>query len=322
MEPAPYTPPPFMGNGHIQSIFPSLFRKVTDLEYTRERIPTPDGDFLDLDWAPLNTGKGPGSNKLAIISHGLEGCAHRAYVKGMARAVNTAGWDALAWNYRGCSGEDNATLRFYHNGATDDLAQVIQHAGDKGNYKEIALVGFSLGGNLSLVHLGRDNVDPRVSRAIVFSVPCDLFAAARTLALPQNRIYMKRFLRMLRGKIQAKAQKFPGAIDDAGYEEITDFKGFDDRYTAPIHGFKSAEDYWEQCSSIQYLPHINRPCRIINAMNDPFLSRECYPIAQAGYNENIQLSMPKSGGHVGFIKFNSQGRYWSEQQAVDFLTAF
>ncbi len=307
-----YTPPFLLGNGHIQTIYPVLFRKIPPLTYTRERITTPDNDFLDLDWSPI------GRRKLAIISHGLEGNTTRTYVKAMVQALNAGGWDCLAWNYRSCSGEPNRQLRSYHNGATDDLALVIDHATRTNEYEEVALVGFSLGGNLTLVHLGRDQVDPLVKKAVVFSVPCDLAASATVLTKPSNRLYMKRFLVMLHQKIRAKMAIMPHALDDSGYERITNFKEFDDRYTAPIHGFKNAQDYWEKCSSRQFIPNVKIQCLIINAQNDPFLPPECFPVAEANHNPNITLKMPKSGGHVGFIAFN-QGQYWSEQETLRFL---
>ena len=307
-----YCPPFLFGNGHIQTIYPVLFRKAPSLVYTRERISTLDDDFLDLDWSTI------GSNRLVIISHGLEGNTTRTYVKAMVQAVNDGGWDALAWNYRSCSGEPNRQLRSYHNGATDDLARVIDHA-KKGGYKEIALVGFSLGGNLTLVHLGRDQVDPLVRKAVVFSVPCDLAASAGVLAKPANTLYMKRFLVLLHQKIKDKMAIMPHALNDIGYEKIKNFKDFDDRYTAPIHGFKNAHDYWEKCASRQFIPAIKIPCLIVNAQDDPFLPRECFPVAEAAANPNITLKMPKSGGHVGFVSFNKRNLYWSEQQTVSFL---
>lgn len=308
-----YHPPLLFGNGHIQTIYPVLFRRLTDIAYTRERITTPDKDFLDLDWSCIN------SRRLAVISHGLEGNTTRNYIKGMVRAVNQGGWDALAWNYRGCSGTPNTLLRSYHNGATDDLSTVIAHAASTGRYQEIALIGFSLGGNLTLVHLGRDRVDPLVSKAVVFSVPCDLEASAAVLASPANSLYMKRFLKMLHQKIKEKMALMPDALNDTGYENIKTFKAFDDRYTAPIHGFDNAEDYWRKCSSNQFIPHIKQPTLIINAKNDPFLPKECFPLAEAGYNRHVTLKIPESGGHVGFIELNRQGLYWSERQAIAFL---
>jgi len=308
-----YKPPLLFGNGHIQTIFPMIFRKIALVCYKRERISTPDNDFLDLDWSTA------GNKRLAIISHGLEGSTQRAYVRGMVKAVNDNGWDALAWNYRSCSGEPNLKLRSYHNGVTDDLSLVINHAGQKGLYKEITLLGFSLGGNLTLLYLGREKPDPLIKKAVVFSVPCDLKASVKTLSKPVNRLYMKRFLLMLHRKIKDKMQVMPGMIDDKGYDKIKDFKAFDDRYTAPIHGFKDAYDYWEKCSSKPFIPDIHVPTLIINALNDPFLPESCFPVKEAATNRHVTLCMPGSGGHVGFISFNKKKLYWSEKQAVKFL---
>ena len=310
-----YNAPFLFRNGHVQSIYPVLFRKIDASFYERERVDTPDGDFLDLDWS------GADSDRLAVISHGLEGNSRRAYVTGMAKALNEAGWDVLAWNYRSCSGEPNRRLQSYHNGATEDLSFVIQHAKKRKAYQEIALVGFSLGGNLSLVHLGRDSVDPLVKKAAVFSVPCDLKAGAETISKPSNAIYMRRFLKMLHEKIRDKMELLPGRIDDHGFEKIKTFRQFDDRYTAPIHGFKDALDYWKKCSSKQFLPAVQVPCLIVNAADDPFLSKECYPVREAAENPYITMEIPKSGGHVGFIEFNRQNRYWSEKRAVSFLNS-
>ena len=314
-----YQPPLFFGSGHVQSIYPTIFRKVDPGFYRRERITTGDDDFLDLDWAQLN----PETGRCAIISHGLEGDSRRAYVVGMAKALNANGWDALAWNYRTCSGEPNRQFRLYHNGVTDDLEAVINHAKSLKRYKEIALVGFSLGGNLSLLYLGRkgDKLDPIIKKAAVFSVTCDLRTSADILAKPSNIIYMKRFLILLHKKIRVKMEMFPGKIDDRGYWKIKDFKDFDDRYTAPIHGFRDALDYWKKCSSKPVIPSIAIPALIVNAKNDPFLSPECYPIEEAGANKNIFLKMPDSGGHVGFIEFNKENMYWSEKIAARFLNA-
>lgn len=308
-----YTPPFFLGNGHVQTIVPVVFRKIKSVVYTRERIETRDNDFLDLDWSTNH------HKRLAIISHGLEGNSHRTYVKGMVKAINDNGWDALAWNYRSCSGEPNRLIRSYHNGVTDDLSQVIHHAKQKFPYKELALVGFSLGGNLSLLYLGREKPDPLIRKAVVFSVPCDLKESVSVLAKPSNRIYMKRFLVMLHQKIKAKMKILPGVIDDKGFETIKDFKAFDDRYTAPIHGFKNAYDYYEKCSSKPFIPDIRVPTLIINAMNDPFLSESCFPVKEAKANKFVTLGMPSSGGHVGFISFNKQNLYWSEKMATSFL---
>jgi predicted alpha/beta-fold hydrolase len=308
-----YKAPFLFKNGHIQTIVPSIFRKPFPPFYKRERIETIDNDFVDLDWSVIN------SKKLAIISHGLEGNSNRAYVTGMVNALNKNGWDTIALNFRGCSGEPNKLIQSYHSGFTDDLALTIRHAKEKQRYDEIALVGFSIGGNITLVYLGRDTVDPIVKKACVISVPCDLKGSSERLAQPINTLYMKRFLRMFHEKIQAKMAFMPEQINDINYKEIKNFKQFDDKYTAPIHGFKNALDYWKKCNSLQFIPNIKIPTLILSAKNDPFLSDSCYPIKESEENENITLEMPESGGHVGFIQFNKEKIYWSEKRTLKFL---
>lgn len=308
-----YKPAPWLRNGHIQTIFPTIFRKVNGVYYNRERIQTPDDDFLDIDWSCS------GEKILAVISHGLEGDSERSYVKGMVKELNRAHIDCLAWNYRTCSGETNRQLRMYHNGCTDDLNLVIRHGIAKG-YENIVLIGFSMGGNLSLLYLGQqsDQAYPELKGAVAFSVPVDLEDAARQLSRVSNKIYMKRFLRMLHQKIKEKMVLFPDQINDRRYYEIKDFKSYDDRYTAPIHGFKSAEDYWTKCSCGPFLGQIRIPCLIVNAKDDPFLGSSCYPYQQS-VNPNIYLEIPKYGGHVGFMNRSINAKYWSEARTVSFI---
>jgi len=310
-----YVSPRWLANGHLQTLLPSLFRKVNGVAYQRERIATPDGDFLDLDWAVK------GGPRLAVIAHGLEGDSKRAYALGMVKALTRNGWDAVVWNARGCSGEPNRGLRFTHSGATADLHTVISHLTNTRAYAEVALIGFSLGGNLTLKYLGErgPKLDPRIKKAVAFSVPCDLAAGSLQLAGWTNQIYMRHFLLSLRKKIRAKMKVLPGKIDDRDYGRLRSFKDFDDRYTAPIHGFADAEDYWRQCSCRPGLTKISIPTLLVNARNDPFLAGPCYPITEAGANPNLFLEMPASGGHVGFITLDHQGEYWSETRAVAFL---
>ena len=310
-----YIPPIGFSNAHIQTIFPALFRKVKAVSYTRERIGTADDDFLDLDWSSV------GARKVAIVSHGLEGNSERWYVLGVVRALNRSGWDVLAWNLRGCSGEPNKTVRSYHSGASEDLAVVVEHTLDGEKYDSVGLVGFSLGGNLTLKYLGERS--PEVNKAIIgavaCSVPCDLASGAEEMTKPSNKIYMKRFTRMLHEKIRAKMLIMPDRINDEGYNRIETFKEFDDRYTAPLNGFRDAEDYYHRASCKQFIHKIVIPTLLVNAKNDPFLPEACYPRQEAERNPNFFLEMPKSGGHVGFISFNRRREYWFESRVVSFL---
>jgi predicted alpha/beta-fold hydrolase len=316
ISPSSYLAPPGFGNGHVQTIYARLFRRVAPLYYARERIATADGDFLDLDWsrAPLTTAP---SKRLAVLCHGLEGSSEGTYIVAMAHAVNGAGWDALAWNYRGCSGEVNRRPRYYHSGATDDLEAVIRHGGE--GYEEIALIGFSLGGNLILKYAGEQGsgLDPRIRRVVAFSVPCDLGASAEALSRGFNRVYLGRFLASLKQKVEAKAHLLPPHIHTRDYHRIRTFQDFDDRYTAPLHGFRDARDYWTRCSSRQFLPAIRVPTLLVNARNDPFLTERCLPFEEARANPMLFLEVPDSGGHVGFVSFGSL--WWTERRTLDFL---
>ncbi len=310
-----YCAPLLFRNGHAQTVFASLFRKVRRVHYQRRRIDTPDRDFLDLDVSSV------AASKAAVVLHGLEGDSERSYVRGMVRAVNRAGWDAVAVNFRGCGGEINRQLRFYHSGSTDDLDTVVSHLYADGSYSELALIGFSLGGNVVLRYLGERGTDvPEIiSRAVTFSVPCDLVAGAKVFEIPTNALYLKRFLRMLRRKIRAKARLFPGLITDEGFETIKNFKDFDDRYTAPMHGFRDAVDYWRKTSSKPLLTSIAVPTLLVNAADDPFLHPDCYPRDEARENPSFFLEIPRNGGHVGFVAFDPSGEYWSESRVVRML---
>lgn len=310
-----YRSPFGFGNGHVQSIYPALWRKVPTVDWRRERIDTPDGDFLDLDCA------GSGSARVAILSHGLEGHANQPYIRGMARALMKRGWDVVAWNCRGCSGEPNRLLQFYHSGSSDDLGTVLAHVLASGRWKKVALVGFSLGGNQTMKLLGElsHSVDERVVGAVAFSVTCDLAASSIRLGEWQNQVYMARFMKTLRQKVITKEKLFPGQLDLSGLAEMKTFKQFDDRYTAPLHGFADAEDYWTKCGSVRFLDAIRVPTLLVNALDDPFLGGRCFPREEAERNPNFWLETPERGGHVGFVTRGTDGEYWSESRAAEFL---
>ncbi|UTW49430.1 YheT family hydrolase [Bacterioplanoides sp. SCSIO 12839] len=311
-----YQAPRGYANGYVQSIYPTLFRKIALPNLVRERIELADGDFLDLDWSRC---KDTPAKSLVIVSHGLEGHSRRPYVLGVLRQANKEGMDALSWNFRSCSGEPNRLPRMYHSGATDDLHQVVNHALNSG-YQRVHLVGFSMGGNLSLLYAGRDSRLPSQVRSVCgFSVPCDLRGSADQLAYRRNRIFMWRFLRDLRVKVEQKAKRFPELVSADGYSQIRNFRQFDDRYTAPLHGFNDALDYWQQSSCLQYLDKIRIPALLVNARNDPFLSADCYPHTMAEKHPYLHLEVPLSGGHVGFIERNPDHTYWMEKRALAFI---
>lgn len=302
----------FRQSGHLETILPALFRRI-HLPYRRERLELPDGDFLDIDTLRNNN-----NNRMVVLLHGLEGSAQSAYIKGMAHYFSAQNWDVAAVNFRSCSGEMNRLISSYHSGATLDLDFVVQYINRHYAYDHLALIGFSLGGNVLLKYMGEKH-HPRFDNlraAVAISVPVDLGASALHLASFQNSLYMRRFLRSLKHKMEMKALQFPGQVDLSGLASISDFYAFDDQFTAPMHGFRNAQDYYDRCSSVHYLGGITIPTLLLNAFNDPFLTPACFPAEQA----SLQTEYTQYGGHAGFAQRLPNGLYWSEQRALTFIT--
>ena len=308
-----FKPPFYFKNGFISTVYSGLVRRVS-LKQERERITLKDGDFLDLDWSFSN----PKSNKLIILLHGLEGNGQRPYVTGAAKLFNSNGIDAVCVNFRGCSGEDNLKYRSYHSGATEDLEAVIEHAITNKKYSEIYLKGISLGANIILKYLGeRDEVPAQVKAAIAVSVPCYLSGSAIELHTFKNKLYHDRFLRHLVNRLKIKQQRFPELLKTKALNAIKTLTDFDNVYTSKAHGFEDALDYYVRSSSLQFLPNIKTPTLLINALNDSFLSPECYPVKEAKGNPNLYLEMPNYGGHAGFI--GKKNMYYNERRALEFI---
>ena len=311
---SPYRPPLHLFNGHLQTIVPSLFRKVEGVQYKRETIPTSDDDCLDIDWLKND------SKKLIIISHGLEGNTSRHYVKGMAKYFRLRKWDVLAWNCRGCGGSINKTPRLYHHAATEDLHQVVMHALSQDQYETIVLIGFSMGGSMTLKYLGEEKypASKEIKASVVFSVPCDLKSSSRALDKFSNAFYRNRFLKKLKKKLVLKAEQFPDSFDVSNFDTIKSFTVFDNRYTAPLHGFKDADDFYTQASATRYLPALGIPTLIVNAKNDPILAPECFPYALAERLSKIYFETPRHGGHGGF-PLQGKEENWMDVRAFEFL---
>jgi hypothetical protein len=307
-------PPFFYLNGHFETVIPSVSRKIKGVKYQRERIDTPDDDFLDIDWIKSD------NKRLLVISHGLEGNSDRHYVTGLAKLFNQNGWDILAWNNRTCGGEMNRQKILYHHGASYDLRTVIEHVNKQNDYEEISIVGISMGGGQTLRYLGQHPEFPlpsNIRKAVAISAPCSLVESAKTLDLAVNKVYANKFLTRIREKVKQKAIQFP-EIDITGIDEIKTLKEFDNRYSGPIHGFKDAKEFYEFCDPFPFIKEIKIPFLLLNALNDPLLEGQCYPFELANEMPNLFLEVPKRGGHVGFIIPRSEFTY-SELRALEFL---
>ena len=277
-----YRPAWFLRNGHVNTIYPTFFRKNPHVSYSRQRLITEDDDFLDID---LLLGS---HSRVAILCHGLEGSSKSKYILGTAAHLHNNGWDIAAINYRGCSGEVNKQKILYNSGATYDLDRVVEEYIDK--YDEVVLVGFSLGGNLVLKYLGDgiySNAD-RIRSCVAVSVPVDLKAGCSNIIKPINFIYDYKFLKSLKQKVRLKSKQFPDAYNVEYLANVKSLYDFDDIYTAPIHGYEGSDDYYTKCSAKPFIKSIAKPTLIINALDDPFLPKACYPYNEIAKNEILQ----------------------------------
>jgi len=310
-----YTKAPFfLRTGHWETIYPAIVRKVRGIKYQRERLELADGDFVDLDWIKQ------GSQKLILLMHGLEGNTERHYMKGMAKKFSQQKWDVLAMNCRSCSGEMNRKMRLYNHGEIGDIGEVIEHALIQKNYEEITLVGFSMGGSIILKYLGvNGGQHPKsIKTAVAFSSPVDLHGSVAKLDEPECAFYKKRFMGMLYDKIKYKAEKYPDVMDFNNMKKVKNWKDFDHYFSAPLNGYKNADDFYTQASAINFMPDIQIPVLLVNAQNDPILTPSCFPIDFAKAHQFLHLEIPEKGGHVGFSSWGKTFA-WSEERTWEFV---
>lgn len=311
-----YTPSLPFKNGHFNTMYRPLFMKES-CNYNRERITTWDADFIDLDFSKI------GSNTLALLIHGLEGSSESKYMISTSNELNSKNIDTVAFNLRGCSGEDNLLLGTYHSGKTEDVDFVLKHILENHQYEKIILIGFSLGGNLTLKYMGEyaDKLSSKIKGAIAVSVPIDIASSEREMDKLKNKLYIEQFLKTIRLKVLEKSHKFPNfSLDKEKLFKTTKFKHLEHIYTVPVFGFDSPEDYWTKASSKPFIPKINKPTLLINAKDDSFLPQECFPIEEARDSDTFYLEISKYGGHVGFItNFKQHESRWLEKRISRFI---
>jgi len=306
----------FFKNKHINTIYRHFIYKK-HIKYKRERIQTKDMDFLDLDISSIK------SHKLILAIHGLEGNSHSNYIQSLVNKSNSSNYDVIAINLRGCSGEPNKKLSSYHSGRTEDIWDVVQYINKHYLYKEINIVGYSLGGNLTLKFMGEyaNKLPNNIISAVAISTPCDLKGSAQQLSKGFNKIYEYRFLKSLRKKSKDKFLQFPNhTLEENKVLKSKNFKDFDNYFTAVANNFKGAEDYWEKSSCKQFLGYIKKTSLLISALDDPFLSNSCYPYKEAKHSKHFYFLPTKYGGHVGFYKnFKLKDNTWLDDTILSFI---
>ncbi len=315
-----YAPPWWLPGGDSQTIYARSLARRYKIHYRRERWETPDGDFIDLDWTDSSGDDG----KLLVLFHGLEGCSRSHYALSLMAMAQQRGWRGVVPHFRGCSGELNRLPRAYHSGDSAEIDWILRRLKAANRHSEVYAVGVSLGGNMLLKWLGEANsgAGAVIERAVAISAPVDLHAAASVLDFGHRKaIYTRRFLRALRKKVLAKIDSHRLDIDPAAVRQCSTFRAIDDIYTAPIHGFKDADDYWTKSSSKPWLKQIQIPTLLINARNDPFLPASALP-HDGEVSDSVTLDFPNVGGHVGFVSGSFPGSSdWLPQNMFQFFTA-
>jgi hypothetical protein len=303
-----YTAPWWLPGGHLQTIAAAL-APAPRVAFRRERWDTPDGDFIDLDWAEP-AGRGHDAPLLALF-HGLEGSSASPYARAIAAQALAAGWRCVVPHFRGCSGELNRLPRAYHSGDSAEIRWILERLGARYS------AGISLGGNALLKYLGEQGSNTAIRRAIAISAPLDLAAAGRALDRGLSReIYTRMFLRTLKKKTFEKLGRQLISVDLRRLQRARTFWEFDDTVTAPLHGFLGADDYWQRSSSAPWLARIRIPTLVVNARNDPFLPGAVLD-ALGEMPRNVVLEFPASGGHAGFP---GRGR-WLARRVIEFLSS-
>jgi predicted alpha/beta-fold hydrolase len=310
-----YVAPRWLPGGHAQTIWPAL-RPPPGVPLARERWDTPDGDFIDVDFA------GPAAGPAAIVLfHGLEGGSDSHYARSLAAECARRGLRLAIPHWRGCSGEPNRTRRAYHSGDSAEVDWILKKLHSPGTM--LLAIGVSLGGNAMLKWLGERGADAArlVRRAAAVSAPIDLPAAGAALDRGVNRLlYTRMFLSTLKPKTLAKLEAFPDLCDPALVRGARTFRAFDNVVTAPLHGFRDVDHYWTSAASGPYLCGIRVPTLLLNARNDPFLPEQALLAAARNAAPDVLLEFPATGGHVGFMTGAFPGRHgWLTQRILDFL---
>ena len=307
-----YPAPAWLPGGHLQTIYPALAIAKPEVRYRRERWESQDGDFVDVDFVDGKPGK-----PFVVLFHGLEGSSNSHYARALMAEVAARGWSGAVPHFRGCSGEANRAPRFYHSGDAGEIDWILRRVRAR-TVGRLYAVGASLGGNALLRWLGESQHQAElVDAACAVSAPLDLARGGEALGSGFNRVYTRMFLRTLKPKCLAKLNDFPGLFDRDALLAADDLYAFDNVVTAPLHGYRDTDDYWNRASAKHVLNDITVPTLVLNARNDPFLPGIYLPSSAASC---VTLDFPEHGGHVGFAAGGPPGRLdWLPRRLIAFL---
>jgi len=318
----PFRPHPLLRGPHRMTIFPRWWpreNRPSDLP-SQQRIfqITPETGLLaQCHWQPS-----PTDTPTVLLIHGLEGCTESHYMIGLAHKIWAKGWNCIRINQRNCGDSEHLTPTLYHNGLSQDYAQIIQEITKQDGCQHIWLIGYSMGGNLTLKLAGERGGELTALRGVAAVSPnIQPAACVRALQRQSNWIYHQHFLRSLKAKLQRKDHLYPGKWDLSQLSKIQTMWEFDDVYTAPDGGYQHAEDYYEQSAAEKTLKSIRIPTLIITAQNDPFIPYEIFQRSSLHHNFLIELLAPAHGGHCGFLQRHQahEDPFWAENRIVDWI---
>ncbi len=312
-----YYSPRWLPGGHLQTIYPALCLAKPEVQYRRERWESPDGDFIDVDFVDGKAGL-----PFVVLFHGLEGSSDSHYARAMMALLQSKGWFGAVPHFRGCSGELNLAPRFYHSGDAQEIDWIIKKLHTRFRSANPAAqffaCGVSLGGNALLRWLGEEQHQAQiVDAACAISAPLDLAAGGAALSRGINLIYTHKFLQTLKPKCLEKLRQFPRLFDRDALLQSKNLYEFDNIVTAPLHGYRDTDDYWDRASARHILGDIRVPTLVLNARNDPFLPARHLP---AKASSCVQLDYPEHGGHVGFASGKLPGNLrWLPEKMLHFF---
>lgn len=317
-----FKPAWWLNNRHLQTIVPRFYSVPNSFRPFEQEFNLSDGDFIELIWS-----RSPAyiqeQSPIVLILHGLEGSVDSFYAKRMMNAVHEQGWTALLMQFRGCGKKPNRHAKSYHSGQTEDVFELIQYIKRKFPHNPLYAIGFSLGGNMLAKYVGEQDLS-FLSGAVVISAPLDLAICAKAIGNGFAKVYQKYLVDKLRNKTKLKLSlmqdRFPVNIDEKGLDKIKVLTEFDEAITAPINGFDSATEYYQQCSANRFLKTVKTPTLIIHAEDDPFMTPDVVPSADM-LASNVVLELSKSGGHVGFITGNNPFKpiFWTETRSIEYI---
>ena len=320
----PCPSPAWQCEGHLQTIAAMKWGRRVPLQFVRQRLDTPDGDFVDIDWAGPQNHTEPGFNGSAlVIFHGLEGSSQSHYAQAIGAHFVQQGWMVAVAHFRGCSGETNRLARSYFSGDSQDIGFILDQVRSQLPQARWHAAGISLGGNALLKYTGEQGRRLSWLNGVAgISVPVDLVATGMRLqtSLVGRYLYTPHFLASMRSKMRQKAGAFPRAVNWRKALQARTLLQFDDAYTGPVHGFRSALDYWSRCSSKYFLKDIRVPTLLLIARNDPFIPEASLPSPDQA-SDHVLLHYPYSGGHAGFASGAGRGELtWLPRRIERFFT--